>query len=169
MKIIMRGVLMASLLAAAISSSARAVEGKDAGKKDAYPLDTCIVSGKKLADMGAPFAYDHKGRTIMFCCKGCVAKFEANTDEYVKKLDDAIITMQKPTYPMLTCVVSGDKLDEPIHYIYMNRLVEFCCKDCIKSFSEEPAKYLKQLDEAAKSGTEKAGEKHGHEDHGEHK
>ncbi len=63
-------------------------------------------------------------------------------------------------YPLNTCVVSGDKLDEansmggPVDYSYMekgkpDRLVRFCCKGCIKDFEKEPAKYLAKLDEAA--------------------
>jgi hypothetical protein len=65
----------------------------------------------------------------------------------------------KSAYPLTTCVVSGDKLEAndmggPVDYIYKekgqpNRLVRFCCKDCIKDFEKEPAKYLKTLDEAA--------------------
>lgn len=60
------------------------------------------------------------------------------------------------TYPLTTCVVSGDKLDEmgdPVKYVYKqpgkpDRLVEFCCKDCIKDFEKDPAKYLAKLDAA---------------------
>jgi len=64
----------------------------------------------------------------------------------------------KAAYPLTTCVVSGDKLvgdmGGPVDYIYQekgkpDRLVRFCCKDCIKEFEKEPAKYLKKIDEAA--------------------
>ena len=61
-------------------------------------------------------------------------------------------------YPLTVCLVSGDKLGGdmglPVDYIYKekgkpDRLVRFCCKDCIADFEKEPAKYLKKIDEAA--------------------
>ena len=61
-------------------------------------------------------------------------------------------------YPLTTCVVSGDKLDgdmgAPFDYIYKqdgkpDRLVRFCCKNCVKDFLKAPAKYLKMIDDAA--------------------
>lgn len=63
----------------------------------------------------------------------------------------------KDSYPTDLCVVSGDKLDsmdDLTKYTYIapdgtKREVRFCCKDCIKSFKKDPAKYLKILDEAA--------------------
>jgi hypothetical protein len=70
----------------------------------------------------------------------------------------AAIDKAKAGYPLTTCVVSGEKLGggdmgPPIDYIYKedgkpDRLVRFCCKHCIPDFEKEPAKYLKQLDEA---------------------
>jgi len=72
-------------------------------------------------------------------------------------------------YPLATCVVSGDKLDEvtmggPIDYVYQqngkpDRLVRFCCKDCVKDFEKEPAKYLKKIDEAAAAKAKSAPKK----------
>ena len=70
--------------------------------------------------------------------------------EDAKPDNAAIIAKQKPTYPMKTCVVTGDKLEgDSIDYVYEGRLIRFCCKDCVKDFNKEPAKYLKVLDAAA--------------------
>src|SRR5438552_2518552 len=63
----------------------------------------------------------------------------------------------RDNYPLTTCVVSDDKLTEmgkPVEYVWReagkpDRLVMFCCKDCIKDFEKEPAKYLKKIDDAA--------------------
>ena len=61
-------------------------------------------------------------------------------------------------YPLTTCVVSGDKLGgdmgKAVEYAYKqagqpDRLILLCCKDCIKDFEKEPAKFVKSLDEAA--------------------
>ena len=61
-------------------------------------------------------------------------------------------------YPLTICVVSGDKLGgdmgTPFDYTYKedgkpDRLVRFCCKNCLKDFQKDPAKYLKMIDDAA--------------------
>ena len=65
----------------------------------------------------------------------------------------------KAEYPVTACVVSDDKLEggdmgKSVDLIFRqegnpDRLIRFCCKDCLKDFNENPAKYLKTLDEAA--------------------
>ena len=64
----------------------------------------------------------------------------------------------KSAYPLTTCVVSGDKLEGdmggPVDYIHKeagkpDRLVRFCCKDCVKDFKKDPPQYLKKIDAAA--------------------
>jgi YHS domain-containing protein len=115
-----------------------------------YPLDKCIVTGEKLGSMGDPVALVYEGREIEFCCNGCPEKFKADPKKYIKQLDDAIIAQQKASYPLDTCVVMGGKLgDKPVDYVYKNRLIRFCCKDCVATFNKDPKKYLKMLDDAA--------------------
>src|ERR1019366_2289445 len=60
-------------------------------------------------------------------------------------------TVKLKPYTLKTCVVSGDKLGEmgdPFVYAYEGREIKFCCKGCLKDSKKEPAKYIKQLDEA---------------------
>lgn len=55
-------------------------------------------------------------------------------------------------YPIDWCVVSGEKLGEmgaPVDYNYNGRQIKFCCKNCIKTFEKQPAKFLAKLDSAA--------------------
>jgi len=62
-------------------------------------------------------------------------------------------------YPLTTCVVSGDKLEDgdmgpPIDHVFKqegqpDRLVRLCCKSCVKDFNKDPQKYLKMIDDAA--------------------
>ncbi len=69
------------------------------------------------------------------------------------------------TYPLTTCVVSGDALEGgdmggPVDYIHKeagkpDRLVRFCCSGCIKKFKKDPSKYLAKLD-AANNGAGKS-------------
>jgi len=54
-------------------------------------------------------------------------------------------------YPLKICVVSGDKLGEmgdPFVYAYQGREIKFCCKNCLKDFNKDPAKYIKMIEEA---------------------
>lgn len=62
------------------------------------------------------------------------------------------------TYPLLTCVVSGELLDGdmsgPVDYIHKqpgqpDRLVRFCCRSCVKEFKKDPEKFLRKIDAAA--------------------
>lgn len=128
-------------------------EARSEVKGDPYLLGTCPVSGKKLGSMGDPVVKTIEGREVRFCCGGCVGPFEADSGTYFKAIDEAIVKQQMPFYPLDTCVVMGDPLvedgeDIAIDYVYGNRLVRLCCKGCIRDLNEEPAKYLKKLDEA---------------------
>lgn len=51
-----------------------------------YPLKTCVVSGNELGSMGKPIKKVYDGQEIIFCCKPCIKKFEANPAKYLGKL-----------------------------------------------------------------------------------
>lgn len=152
MRIVMCGVLVLTL---AVSWTAFAVSADKAAAKEKadvvpYPLDTCLVTGEKLGSMGTPISQVFEGQEIKFCCSGCPEKFKADPKKYLKKLEEGIVAQQKPTYPLDTCIVMGDKLGEkPIEYVYKGRLVRLCCEECIKTFNKDPKKYLKMIDDAA--------------------
>ncbi|MEW5702243.1 MAG: hypothetical protein AB1792_08445 [Candidatus Zixiibacteriota bacterium] len=55
-----------------------------------YAIDWCIVSGEKLGGMGAPVSYQHQGRELKFCCKGCIKDFEREPARYLARLDSAV-------------------------------------------------------------------------------
>ena len=58
-------------------------------------------------------------------------------------------------YPLTTCVVSGEKLGEmgkPYTFTHEGREVQLCCKNCLKDFNKEPAKYIKKIEEAEAKG-----------------
>jgi len=63
------------------------------------------------------------------------------------------------SYPLTTCVISGEKLGgdmgDPYVFKQDGREVRLCCKSCLKDFKKDPAKYLKKLDEAKKDTTAK--------------
>ena len=63
-------------------------------------------------------------------------------------------------YPLKTCIVSGEKLDgdmgKPYVFAHEGQEFKLCCKNCLKDFDQEPAKFVKKLAEeqkkAAKDG-----------------
>jgi len=98
--------LFASLLATAslalagtdASSSgccpADAAPAKVTAAQTGYPLTTCVVSGEKLGEMGAPVDYIYKeegkpDRLVRLCCKMCISKFKKDPAKYLKVIDDA--------------------------------------------------------------------------------
>jgi hypothetical protein len=47
------------------------------------------------------------------------------------------------TYPVKTCVVTGDDLgDDPLMAAYKGRQIPLCCKSCVKKFNANPEKYI---------------------------
>lgn len=113
-----------------------------------YPIDTCIVTGGKL---GADVVnHVHNNRLVRLANADAVAKFNADPRKHLDTLNKRIIEAQLPGYPMDTCPVGGPlgSMGEPINFIYMNRLVRFCCAGCESSLSNDPAQYMAKLDKA---------------------
>jgi hypothetical protein len=75
------GLLLAPLAAPAAD--------KETKKPKPYPLETCVVSGEKLGEMGKPYVFEHEGREIKLCCKSCLKDFKKEPAKYVKKLEEA--------------------------------------------------------------------------------
>ncbi|HWW03309.1 MAG TPA: TRASH domain-containing protein [Candidatus Acidoferrum sp.] len=74
------------------SFAAAPLTGLAADKKDKlkpYTLETCVVSGDKLGEMGKPFVYEYKDREIKFCCKNCVKDFNKEPAKYIRKIEEA--------------------------------------------------------------------------------
>ena len=118
---------------------------------DPYYLTTCPVTGQALGSMGKPVVYNHEGREIRFCCAGCVEQFKKEPQKFIDKLDITMIEDQLPYYPLETCLVTKQKLTamgKPVDLIYKNRLVRFCCSNCVAQFEKDPDEYISHLNEA---------------------
>ena len=102
-RVIRFAVLLAGLSATANYAAPTAAEtAAVTTTKATYPLQTCIVSGGKLGSMGKPVEYVHKqagqpDRTVIFCCKGCIKKFEKDPVKFLTKLDAAETTANAAT------------------------------------------------------------------------
>ena len=57
-------------------------------------------------------------------------------------------TVQAPAgKAQATCPVMGGKIDQAIFADYEGKRVYFCCPDCVKTFNQEPQKYVKKLED----------------------
>ena len=68
--------------------------------------------------------------------------------------NDAKKSEKAKPYTLKTCSVSDEKLGgmgDPYVFTYQDREIKMCCKGCLKDFNKEPAKYVKQLEDAEKS------------------
>lgn len=77
---------------------------------------------------------------------------ETEAKEAAAKVVDeaAMIAEQMPTYPMTTCVISGEPMEEgkAQSFLHEGRLVRTCCKSCIKAFKKDPAALMAKIDQA---------------------
>ena len=114
-----------------------------------YPLTKCPVSHEELGGMGPALDVVHEGRLVRLCCKGCVKEFKKDPAATLKAIDEAVIAAQKPTFPTMKCVISGEDIGaDAIELVYGTRLVRLCCKGCKKGFEKDPAAAMAKIDAA---------------------
>ncbi|MCC6476544.1 hypothetical protein IT157_05750 [bacterium] len=116
-----------------------------------YPLTSCLSCGGPFDDPTKVTILTHEGRELKFCCLECVAPYVKDSAAGLASLESQIVSLQKDSYPVRTCPVSGHELGgmgEPINYVHGNTLVRFCCAACIEPFEANPASYLAILDSA---------------------
>ena len=119
-----------------------------ADRLNVYPIDTCAVAKKKLGSMGDPIIKEVDGREYRLCCKGCNKRLDNNTEKVAASVDERIIADQKKTYPLTTCIVSGEPLDkDAVDFVVENTLLRTCCNNCASKVKARPAPYLKKLDQ----------------------
>ena len=103
----------------------------------------------------------------IFLAAGSVTLATAGNTEAKKTFAEKSTATQSAEYPLTTCVVSEDKLEDadmgpPIDYIHQeagrpDRVVRLCCKACVRDFKKDPARYLKLIDDAAAMPSPTAG------------
>jgi len=113
-----------------------------------YPIDTCIVTGAKLGENAVNHV--HNNRLVRLANAEAVTEFKTDPANHFEALDKTIVKLQLAGYPMDNCPVGGPlgAMGEPVNFIYMNRLVRFCCGGCENSLVSEPAAYMSRLDAA---------------------
>ena len=79
--------IVASVLLLASCGKSEAPPAKPAAAAP-YPIDTCVVSDKKLGSMGEPVVIEHEGTTVKFCCEACIDEFNEEPAKFVAKLKE---------------------------------------------------------------------------------
>src|SRR5262245_811585 len=109
-----------------------------------YPLDTCLIDGKKL-EAGKTVDFVHGNRLVRVCSDGDKAAFLKDPAANLSKLDKAVIAAQTKGYKLKACPVSKDELGsmgDNYDLVVANRLVRLCCEDCVPKVKKNPAKFI---------------------------
>lgn len=79
-----------TLLCAAVAmiSAPFNIQAADAAKP--YALETCVISGEKIGDMGKPTVVTYEGQEIKLCCAGCKKAFDKDPAAVVAKYNAAV-------------------------------------------------------------------------------
>ncbi|MFH1685892.1 MAG: YHS domain-containing protein [bacterium] len=151
---IIRHFFTACALIAVLALAAGADEAKPQAETKAPPelknQTLCPVMGGKI---DSTVFTDIQGQRVYHCCPMCSDKLKVDPDKYFKKAAAEGVLFENT---QTTCPVSGEKLeDKSVYTDFDGRRVAFCCKKCRGRFDDDPAKYLKKLDERAGAEAEK--------------
>ena len=161
-----RTILSTVALFAAITGLAfTAAPADEAFKGDAYPLDTCAVSGEKLGKDAVTVVLagmkdkNLDGTQMKFCCQKCADAFKADPAKHLEKYNEAVVKASGQ-YALGTCLVMSDEaIDASAKTVVVNnRVYKLCCKKCVARFEKDPSKYVAAY-EAAVIAKQKPGYK----------
>jgi YHS domain-containing protein len=86
---------------------------------------------------------------VGFCCKNCLAKYEAADDD--GKVQVVFADLEKGFTRQTTCPVSGKPIKADASVEHEGKKVYFCCPGCPDAFKADPAKYMAKLPQFAKT------------------
>ncbi len=55
--------------------------------------------------------------------------------------------VKKAGKPQTLCPIMGDEIDKKLFVDYAGKRIYVCCKMCLKKVQQDPAKYIKQLED----------------------
>jgi len=88
-------IVMPLVAALAILTLTSRADDQKTEKPKSYPLNTCLVCGMKLSEMGKPYVFVYKGQEIKVCDKSEKTDFDKDPAKYLKKLAEAEAKMKK--------------------------------------------------------------------------
>lgn len=152
----MKTILLTAFLSLAIAhpTTAQAAEAKPAAPTykvvEVYPLATCVVSGHAL-DPKKVVTSAAQGRTFQTCSEECGKKIAAAPEEFVQKLDAAIVAAQTPFYPLTTCPISNEKIEagKGKTKVVDGLMVQYCCTKCATKGDAKKAEVTQKVRDAA--------------------
>lgn len=128
-------------------------------------VESCPVTGEPIVmkNINGEFF----GRTVYFCCAGCLAEAQKNPSLYVKPtLDAQKAALKQSSAPQEflgkgdgkeTCPVTGEKVNKDLKFDWKGETFYVCCENCLETVKKNPALYLKSSAKA---------DSHDHGDHG---
>lgn len=121
-----------------------------------YPLNECLIGEDPLVVDGESIALDRvfNNRLFRFCCEGCVGVVAKDPAAAIAKLDKAVMEAQRASYPLKTCLISGEDLpgsEDVVEIVVANRLIRLCCDGCVLTFEGNPGLHIQKLDAAWKA------------------
>lgn len=118
----------------------------------------CPVMKNEVKDIKTAPSFEYKGKTYYFCCAGCVDKFKADPEKYLKSDtpeqqshgEHAMHMDDESNGKNNICPVMGGEVKDhetAPQFEYGGKTYYFCCAGCIAKFKEDPEKYIAFLDE----------------------
>lgn len=156
-------------------SKAKATQTKGGflGKGDG--VESCPVTGEPILNQDTKG--DFYGRTIYFCCAGCLTKAQKNPAAYIKKTQaEQVAATKNVAKPAAhdhgahhaqeaaksetkflgkgdgieTCPVTGEAVNKNLKGEALGRTFYVCCEGCLETVKKNPDLYLKKESGAKK-------------------
>jgi len=112
-------------------------------EKIGKPQTSCPVLGKKI---NKEIFADHDGKRAYFCCNDCMEKFKKNPRQYIRKLEEQGVTLEKIRKQQTSCPVIGGKINKEIFADHDGKRVYFCCSGCTEKFKKNPEQYIRKME-----------------------
>lgn len=64
------------------------------------------------------------------------------------------------------CPIMGNPVDKKVHYDYDGKRIYFCCAPCIEKFKQDPASYVKKMEDDGVTFEKAPGKVHDHDHDG---
>jgi YHS domain-containing protein len=126
----------------------------DSTRPKPYPFSTSVVTGDKLPAKDGLITFTQDGYEIKAASTSEADAFKKTPDVYLAKIKQAY--QDAKPYPLKTCVVMGDDLDDTAYvFVYEGRQFKLCCDGCLDDFQSNPAKYEKIWDDATAAAQKK--------------
>jgi len=152
------------------NTAAKAQDGKVEFKGKGDGVETCPVTGEPLLnkDNKAQFF----GRTVYFCCPGCLDEAKKTPAAYLKKTHKEQLLAIKDVKPaehdhhapaqdkaaggetrflgkgdgIETCPVTGEPVNKNLKYEVAGKTFYVCCEGCADTVKKNPSAYLKGVE-----------------------